>query len=89
MERCDERMGVAGTGAKFVRLGKSVRYRECDLVAWSRLGLSVQQAKKPRNVALSPHSWKAGLSRQRGVRETKKQVIVNFKSGSPSGIHNK
>jgi hypothetical protein len=37
-----------------------------------------------RNRALPPLSRKAGLSRQRGVRETlsKKQVIVNFKSGS-------
>jgi hypothetical protein len=32
--------------------------------------------------ALPPHSWNAGLSRQRGVRETKKQVVMNFKSGS-------
>jgi hypothetical protein len=32
--------------------------------------------------ALPPHSWNAGLSRQRAVRETKKQVVMNFKSGS-------
>ena len=33
-ERTLERLRVSGTGARFVRLGKSVRYRECDLVAW-------------------------------------------------------
>jgi excisionase family DNA binding protein len=33
-ERTLERQRVAGTGARFVRLGKSIRYRERDLVAW-------------------------------------------------------
>jgi len=33
-ERTLERLRVSGGGAKFVRLGKSVRYRECDLIAW-------------------------------------------------------
>jgi len=32
--RTIERLRVAGTGPKFLKAGKSVRYRECDLVAW-------------------------------------------------------
>ena len=33
-ERTLERLRVAGTGPCFVRAGRSVRYRECDLEAW-------------------------------------------------------
>lgn len=33
-ERTLERLRVAGTGPRFVRAGRSVRYREVDLEAW-------------------------------------------------------
>jgi excisionase family DNA binding protein len=33
-ERTLERLRVAGTGPRFVRAGRSVRYREGDLEAW-------------------------------------------------------
>jgi excisionase family DNA binding protein len=29
-----ERMRVAGNGPRFVRMGKSIRYRLCDVEAW-------------------------------------------------------
>jgi predicted DNA-binding transcriptional regulator AlpA len=29
-----ERHRVAGTGPRFARLGRLVRYRECDLIEW-------------------------------------------------------
>jgi excisionase family DNA binding protein len=32
--RTVERLRVSGRGPKFLKAGKSVRYRECDLVAW-------------------------------------------------------
>ena len=32
--RTIERFRVSGTGPKFLKAGKSVRYRECDLAAW-------------------------------------------------------
>jgi predicted DNA-binding transcriptional regulator AlpA len=34
-----ERHRVAGTGPRFVRLGRLVRYREADLADWVREGL--------------------------------------------------
>jgi predicted DNA-binding transcriptional regulator AlpA len=33
-ERTLERFRVSGIGPKFVRMGKSVRYRLCDVEAW-------------------------------------------------------
>ena len=33
-ERTLERLRVAGTGPRFVRAGRSIRYRETDLEAW-------------------------------------------------------
>jgi predicted DNA-binding transcriptional regulator AlpA len=33
-ERTLERLRVAGTGPRFVRAGRSVRYRQSDLEAW-------------------------------------------------------
>ena len=33
-ERTLERLRVAGTGPRFVRAGRSVRYRETDLEVW-------------------------------------------------------
>jgi excisionase family DNA binding protein len=33
-ERTLERLRVAGGGPKFVKAGRSVRYRQCDLDAW-------------------------------------------------------
>jgi predicted DNA-binding transcriptional regulator AlpA len=33
-ERTLERFRVSGVGPKFVRMGKSVRYRLCDVEAW-------------------------------------------------------
>ena len=33
-ERTLERWRVSGTGPRFVRCGRSVRYREADLEAW-------------------------------------------------------
>jgi excisionase family DNA binding protein len=33
-ERTLERLRVSGTGPRFVRAGRSVRYRETDLEAW-------------------------------------------------------
>jgi excisionase family DNA binding protein len=36
-ERTLERLRVSGTGPRFVRAGRSVRYREADLEAWIAL----------------------------------------------------
>ena len=33
-ERTLERLRVTGGGPKFVKAGRAVRYRECDLEAW-------------------------------------------------------
>jgi predicted DNA-binding transcriptional regulator AlpA len=33
-ERTLERFRVSGCGPKFVRMGKSIRYRLCDVEAW-------------------------------------------------------
>jgi excisionase family DNA binding protein len=33
-ERTLERLRVSGLGPKFVRLGRSIRYRLCDVEAW-------------------------------------------------------
>jgi hypothetical protein len=33
-ERTLERFRVSGIGPKFIRMGKSIRYRLCDVEAW-------------------------------------------------------
>jgi predicted DNA-binding transcriptional regulator AlpA len=33
-ERTLERLRVAGSGPSFVKAGRAVRYRECDLETW-------------------------------------------------------
>jgi predicted DNA-binding transcriptional regulator AlpA len=51
-ERTLERLRVAGTGPRFVRAGRSVRYREGDLEAWiaSRVVGSTSEAASGRAV---------------------------------------
>jgi excisionase family DNA binding protein len=34
-ERTLERLRVSGTGPRFVRMGRSIRYRLCDVEAWT------------------------------------------------------
>ena len=47
--RTIERLRVAGTGPKFLKAGKSVRYREYILLLGSRQGLLVQHQKGRRD----------------------------------------
>lgn len=43
-----ERYRVAGTGPRFSRLGRLVRYRECDLEEWVRHSLRISTSGKPQ-----------------------------------------
>ena len=47
-ERTLERLRVSGTGPKFVRMGRSVRYRQSDVEAWtaSRVVGSTSEEKR-------------------------------------------
>jgi excisionase family DNA binding protein len=49
-ERTLERLRVSGLGPKFVRCGRSIRYRVADLEAWiaSRVVTSTSQPGEPK-----------------------------------------
>ncbi len=40
-----ERHRVAGTGPRFTRLGRLVKYRECDLLEWVNRGLRLSTSE--------------------------------------------
>ncbi len=48
-ERTLERLRATGTGPKFVRVGRLVRYREADLETWLA-AQTVQSTSEARNV---------------------------------------
>ena len=51
-ERTLERLRVSGGGPKFVRCGRSIRYRDSDLEAWvaDRVVGSTSELKELKNV---------------------------------------
>jgi predicted DNA-binding transcriptional regulator AlpA len=52
-----ERHRVAGTGPRYARLGRLVRYRQCDLVDWVESGLthSTSEVSEPRVMVRIEH----------------------------------
>ena len=49
-ERTLERFRVSGTGPKFVRLGRSIRYRPTDIEAYIAAGVVASTAEQGRDV---------------------------------------
>jgi predicted DNA-binding transcriptional regulator AlpA len=45
-----ERYRVTGTGPRFCRLGRLVRYRECDLEDWVRSSLRTSTSDIPKAI---------------------------------------
>ena len=43
-----ERHRIAGTGPKFCRLGRLIRYRESDLRSWIECSLCISTSDAPR-----------------------------------------
>jgi predicted DNA-binding transcriptional regulator AlpA len=51
-----ERHRISGTGPRFCRLGRLVRYRECDLDDWVSRSLRTSTSEIPKSLTETPRS---------------------------------